>query len=418
MSSPSPATPPDPLSETGWAETGWAETFERRYGPTVFLLFVALVAFLTLQFCAWPQQVVKLITLGPQSLPPGSASRFLDSYLPLAADPFNAQTPSLPQSRFRILAPLLAWFLYLRGPLSGLLTWLVSLPTFYIAALLARRYLSPTNTLLFALAVASVHPFVIGDHWLGYQDVFVALFLLLGMLLHPVWATLPLVFLSMLADERALLGWPGVLCFHYAFTDRNRPGALALRRTAAAAAGALLWFLYASWLSHRLGFTFNDVYSKAAANILVQITSFPYGFFATFRAAWLFPVLGICLLFRHTPRLALVLIATLLATVYASLRVGDVSRTLGFLLPTVLLGLFFLARYRPALLTPVLLSAAILNLLSPVSTQAGENLFRIHSLPMSYFNNSETVRKTLYDYRILIEREKARNTAVPRPTEE
>lgn len=364
---------------------------EDRTSPTGFLLLCTLTAFLLLQIVASPNGVVELLFTG--AIHQNNPGRLADSYVPIAASPFSAQTPHAPQIRLRILGPLIAWLIGLSGPASGLISWIASFPAFYLIACLARKLFGPNPaasqlTLLTTCFFATLHPFVIGNAWLGYQDSLAALFILLALRLRPWWTLTPVLFLAMLADERSIAAAGLVLCWHFLQDPSDQRRTLARLRIVATIGAFGLWLCYASAMLSHLGMTPVDFVSPALVAFRDLFPKLPLHIAMAFRMGWVLLLLPFVMPIttatasRRWPA-GIALFICVAPVVASACPVADVTRVVGTAFPAVLIAIALLHRWHEAKLPYLLLAAVIYNTFTPVVTGIGSVPYVVQSAPIS-----------------------------------
>src|SRR5262249_52627350 len=122
--------------------------------------------FLLAALVAFPRDRVALFFYDARDISPDG--RFVNGFLPVAADPWNAQTPNAPPPRPRALGPALAHSPGLRGPAAELLLPLADLPLFAAVYLCVRRRLPPRDAALATALSATTLAALTSMTWLGF----------------------------------------------------------------------------------------------------------------------------------------------------------------------------------------------------------------------------------------------------------
>src|SRR5580658_8224773 len=93
----------------------WINAIERRFGRIVLLLAVVGCVTLLSVFCAFPVQIYKAFFAQLSDFSPNQ--RFVRTFMPLSIDPWHTKftTPQFQAFRHRLLGPVIAWSLGLRG---------------------------------------------------------------------------------------------------------------------------------------------------------------------------------------------------------------------------------------------------------------------------------------------------------------
>ncbi len=287
-----------------------------------------------------------------------------------------------PAMQWRLLPPVVCHALHLPGNVPLALPWLgIIAVTGYVAVLLRRRLddwqFVAGGSLLFATTSAVLVP--VG--WLGMNDAWVWLGLLVVAFGQARWA-LPLAcLLCPWIDERFLIGFP--LAWLVARHDRGIGWSWPATREA-------LWLLPYAGLRLWLG-RHDAVASEATQHYLTDriqqtillVPLAPLGWWMGLRAAWA----TVAYASWTTPSGQRLLgAATLLATLAASLALAsDLSRSVAIITPVVLLGCFRFARQFPAAAPRVLLVLGLANLLIPAAHMTYVHIDPINPLPIELF---------------------------------
>ena len=283
-----------------------------------------------------------------------------------------------PAMLWRVLPPLVAHALHLPGRTPLVLPWFGLLAATTYAAVLLRRRLDDTRfifggTLLFATTSAVLVP--VG--WLGMNDAWVWLGLLVVAYGRAKWSVPLAGLLCPWVDERFIIGYP--LAWLVARQDRNEPimGRPLL---------TTLWLL--PYTAIRLLINRQD--ESADAFVHQQLTTslqllplVPLGWWMGLRAAW--AAVAYALWNFPRSRLAgtgLALLGTLGISVSLA---SDLSRSVAIATPLVLAGCFALARRHPAQAPRVLLILGVINLLIPAAHLTYVHIDPINPLPIELF---------------------------------
>ncbi|MCX6950541.1 MAG: hypothetical protein NTX39_12870 [Opitutae bacterium] len=283
-----------------------------------------------------------------------------------------------PAMLWRVLPPLVAHALHLPGRTPLVLPWFGLLAATTYAAVLLRRRLDDTRfifggTLLFATTSAVLVP--VG--WLGMNDAWVWLGLLVVAYGRAKWSVPLACLLCPWVDERFIIGYP--LAWLVARQERNEPimGRPLL---------TTLWLL--PYTAIRLLINRQD--ESADAFVHQQLTTslqllplVPLGWWMGLRAAW--AAVAYALWDFSRSRLAgtgLALLGTLGISVSLA---SDLSRSVAIATPLVLAGCFALARRHPAQAPRVLLILGVINLLIPAAHLTYVHIDPINPLPIELF---------------------------------
>ncbi len=284
-----------------------------------------------------------------------------------------------PAMLWRLLPPLVAHTLHLPGNTPLALPWLgLFAATTYAAVLLRRRLDDPRfvfgGTLLFATTSAVLVP--VG--WLGMNDAWVWLGLLVVAFGRAPWAAPLACLLCPWVDERFIIGFP--LAWLVARLERSEP--LFGKPT-----------LYALWLVPyaliRLTVSRHDAAASESTAVFLhlQVTQslqllplVPLGWWMGLRAAWVAVAYALWDLPRTRGALAA---AILLGTLGISvLLASDLSRSAAIATPLVLAGCFALARRHPAQAPRLMLILGVINLIIPAAHLTYVHIDPINPLPI------------------------------------
>lgn len=293
------------------------------------------------------------------------------TYLRQCEDPFRKDIE--PAMLWRLLPPVVAHTLGLRGYAAFALPWLgIVVVTAYIVILARRRNENPRfvygTTLLFTASSAVLPP----AHWLGLNDAWAWLGLLAVGFGQARWALPVAVLVVPWVDERFIIGLP--LAILVRALDRGEPLGFALLRP-------VLWLL--PYLATRLAFSGDSSVAEPTRDFLryhfqqmaVIAPWAPLGWWMAWRAAWL----PIAYAIRRAPGwLAPGVAGTLLLCMALA---ADLSRSAAVLAPVMLLGVFDYARRDPVAAVRFVLLVALLNLLIPAAHITFTKFDLINPLP-------------------------------------
>lgn len=287
-----------------------------------------------------------------------------------------------PAMLWRVLPPLVAHALQLPGRTPLALPWIGLLAATVYVAVLLRRQLDDTRfvfggTLLFATTAAVLVP--VG--WLGMNDAWVWLGLLVVTFGRTAWSAPLACLLCPWVDERFIIGFP--LAWLLARLERNEP-------VAGRALLSAFWLL--PYAALRLALSQHDVGANESIRIFLgaQITqSFPLlslaplGWWMGLRAAWA----SVAYAVWDLPALRGVLVAGILffSLGISFLLASDLSRSVAITTPLVLAGCLALARRHPFTAPKFVLATGVINLLIPAVHVVGLKIDPISLLPIELF---------------------------------
>ena len=286
-----------------------------------------------------------------------------------------------PAMLWRLLPPLVAHTLHLPGRTPLVLPWLgIAALAGYVAVLHARRL--PDARFVFGgtLLCVTTSAVLVPVGWLGMNDAWVWLGLLVVAFGRAKWAPALACLLCPWVDERFIIGFP--LAWLVARLDRDEPLFGPPTLTA-------LWLLpyaairLAAGGNPATGGVSGNFVAEQVNSVRVMLPLVPLGWWMGLRAGWL----GVAYAGSSlTPGRRLLAGGTLGGTLLVTLALAaDLSRSTAIVLPAVLLGGFALARRWPEAAPRLLLCAGCANLLIPAAHVVRTHLDPISPLPIELF---------------------------------
>lgn len=288
----------------------------------------------------------------------------------LSADPFaHGDVPiPYPEHRLRLLGPLLAWGLGIKGGLGTFIPPAFNVPLLMVVYHVLRRRVPLNLTIVATLLMATTQVTMTSRTLLGYHDSMVFFFLLLAMVSPSLPGCLAAFSLALLGDPRAAVCIP-IMAVWTALESRQgwRAAGLRLLSLAILTVGFVVWSKlmlesldYGGQASERVATYLDGRYLKN-----IDFYFLPLSIGMTFKSGWLFAVAPIWLWLGRRPWPALGLLVNLLAIVAAGILVHDVSRALAFAFPFVLLGTILTYRAAPRYAVPMMSTCYIINIFTP-----------------------------------------------------
>ena len=291
-------------------------------------------------------------------------------FIGLSADPFARGTVPIPypEHRLRLLGPLFAWMLGLKGGWGTMIPPAFNVPMLAVIYQVLRRRVSIELTVVTTLFLATTQLTTTSRTLLGYHDSMVFFFLFLAMVVRSLPGCLACFSLALLGDPRVALCIPLMAVWNALETGRGwksasiRAGSLVLLTLGFVAASkvALVYLEYEGQASERLSTYFDGRYLKN-----INLHFLPISLWMTFRAGWLLAFVPFWVWLGKRPWLVLGLSVNLLAIVLAGVAVHDVSRALVFAFPLVLLGVILAHRAAPRFAVAMASTCYLVNLLTP-----------------------------------------------------
>jgi len=275
---------------------------------------------------------------------------------------------------YRIVTPIIAWLLGLRGVSGFVVQYLALIGALAVIHVVVRQQRGTAAGVLAAAAVASTFAAIWPLGYPGYPDAVTHLFVALALLPLGPAALMLCLTLAALNDERALMAFPLVALWHWTIGPRDARKLLTVGGALVVAGANYLFLRHAltvGWIGP--GITPPEEYAKMQS-FVERFTpynsnwpTFLWNVFCGFRWLWVLPFLAALSAPKHLPRyVAWLLLAYTLAAALPTLVVEDVSRSIGFLFPALLLALLFVSDMPLRLRRTLVVSLLALQLLTPV----------------------------------------------------
>jgi len=304
------------------------------------------------------------------------------SYLQQCAHPFRTDVE--PAMRWRFLPQLIAAGLRLSPRYCLLLPWLgvVLLLVGCGVALRRNSESGPKPTLAGLVLIATTAPVLCATGWLGINDAWVGIGLIVVGFSEPAVWLAAAVLLAPWVDERFWFGLPGALLVRFLVLDRP----LARSELAATGLGILPYALLRLWGWHHLASDPSGSFLRiGAGEIAFRLTHAPVGWWMALRLAAIPMFIGWTGVARQKGiGLGMLCVAAFVVPLLAlSVLAYDTMRSAGIALPWVLFGLL---RWKPeggagASLTLIVL----LQIISPVAQVTGPKVAWVSSLPIEIY---------------------------------
>lgn len=268
-------------------------------------------------------------------------------YQRMSVAPFDFSSPNPLQ--FRILTPLFAHLLFLRGEAYVLLPLAMAaiLLSAVYAYLRKRHDATPVVALTAAALLAFSSPVFLVLHFLGLVDItsYLLIWLCLATrrpLLQVVWFAL-----ALLNHESCAFALPFLAWRPWQTGEAWRRTSLRLFFLLVAAVPLLVYRLYVGSRAEILfssDFYLSFHFAEATLRSIAAIM--PVGVFQTFRLFWLLPIFAVACLWKTQRRPEALWIALVVACALAQLTIAhDVSRLVGLAFPAILFGADALRRH-------------------------------------------------------------------------
>jgi len=283
------------------------------------------------------------------------------------ANPFRPDVESV--MRWRLLPPILAHYLGLRGYWSFVIPWLGVVAFILYAACVFRRYSSDPRFVFGAtLVIATTSAVVAPVGWLGLNDAWVWLGLLVLAMEERTWPVIIACLLCPWVDERFILGAP--LAWTAGRLSRGEPlidprlGLIAVSLLPYAVVRLALSTVFGIW-TERTRFAF------ASKELLIIFRTAHMGWWMAYRAAWA-PIVLLLVKAAQPRVMTAVFVVTALITAFLSY---DQTRSAAIVVPALVAALPMLLRQWPETAPKAILALGIVNLLIPM-----QNYYDVNNL--------------------------------------
>lgn len=344
----------------------WLDRLETRLGGVATLLLVAL-AIQVISFLLYPYPLQEKL------------ERYVryQTMVVLCENPFTTEQLSEPTVRHRLLVPLLAWPLQLRGNGYLILIYSGSYLFILLTLVLLRQMLPWKQAAMTTLLLATTLAVTTTTSWPTFQDTWSNAAIVACLLLRKQWWLMgPVLYVGMLADERCITTVPLLLLWFY-FEDAPEERRKLLQQRLMSVTLAAICYAATYYGIHRLdvpseklnyyGFKEQTGFIQSILKgdvFLKQIMYAPAGLWFALRAGWLL-IIMLWWSRRKEQWFRTWLLGGLVVAVGHSLLVEDVSRVASLAFPAMLLAVVLLYRQSPRLTTQLLGVCLLVNVLSP-----------------------------------------------------
>jgi hypothetical protein len=269
---------------------------------------------------------------------------FQSRFTGLSSNPF-ARGPvdiPFPEHRLRILGPVVAWALGLRGAAGAYVPIAFNVPLLALLYLVVKRRTTPPLAVVFTLLIATTHLTMTTRTLIGYHDTMVFLCVAVAMISRSNLLSGVCFLLGLFGDPRIALMIPMIFVWTLMQSELERPTASALMRIATLGALLVIFVGLSSVLLDLLDYRaqsnqalsrYLDLeYFREVKPRFLHLTAF-----LTFKAGWLLAFAAVWFLLARRPLLALLLAANMVAIFGTGLVVYDFSRALTFCFPVLVL---------------------------------------------------------------------------------
>lgn len=272
-----------------------------------------------------------------------TGDRFRLQFEPLTHNPWTQEITESPQTRHRILGPVIGYVLGLHGHAALLITVLGGTVMLMVTYLVMRKETNAPWATWSTFLVATSQTLITSQTWIGYQDAIGGAAVASCLLVKKPWLGTIILFLGMLADERCAVAFPFVVLWHFQDGQPNHwQRAISWTLCLLAALGLWIGYFYFS-LHHFLSpeqLVGYDVGGASHRLLRKNIAILPLGFLESIRGGWMIIGYGFLILVRQ--RHWLIVVAALAGTMACLIQAGmvtDISRSASVVWPLMLLSL-------------------------------------------------------------------------------
>ena len=290
----------------------------------------------------------------------------------LSPNPFKVGAVSIPypEHRLRLLGPVIAWAIGLRGTCGVLVPIMANIPLLALVYMFIRRKTSVQMGLAATLLMATTHLTMSSRTLLGYHDSLVYL-CCMGVLLarHPLLRG-GLMFLAMYGDVRAVMICPFLLIWPDGAQPGIPPLGVMVKRTLTCALAIGVWLVSAKILLHlfqydQLATNRMQLYFAGKFFDVIKANRIHLSAFVAFNSAWFFLLVAVWEIGRRKWLWGGYLLMVLIGIAGPSVIVHDISRALVYCFPFILLGMVAIWRRSPQACTIATGMCLIFNLMMP-----------------------------------------------------
>jgi hypothetical protein len=290
--------------------------------------------------------------------------RLHHTYIPLCKDPFTRSPVGEPYVRHRILAPLIAYSIGLRG-VSGAAVPVVAI-TLMLGFLygLLRRDLPPDHAAMGVFLLGTTLAVITSQTWLGYADSLGHLGVVVCLLLGSILPLAPIMLLAMLSEERAAVAIPLIVFWHFLRESQEVRWRKAAWRCVVLSASFGLWVVCFLAMKRAFAIQWPQGFVVGLPFIKEQLTSIPAGAFYALRGAWILPIMLAAYWWRRRMLMLAAFLAAILLALGPCIGTGDTSRSMAFAFPAVVIALSELHKEDSARCRLLLETALLLNIVT------------------------------------------------------
>lgn len=259
-------------------------------------------------------------------------------YASLSINPFDFSEQN--NLRFRILTPLLAYLVGLRGSLYLIFPMIIAL--FFLSAIyyFLRQKHNSFESVLITMLVCFSSPILFLLHFQGYVDVtsYLLIYLIIIFIKNNAIRTLLLVLL-LFNHESNLFIIPGLLFLYY-INSTNRIKAIAYGGMSILLA-IIPFYYYRKFITgiSPVEYNFDMYYSQISQNINSITSHIGIGCFYSFKLFWLIPLIAIYYYWKEKNWQQLILFFLIIFGSLGQLIIAsDTSRLMGLAFPAILFG--------------------------------------------------------------------------------
>jgi hypothetical protein len=307
-------------------------------------------------------------------------------YASLSLGPFDFSEQN--NLRFRILTPLIAYLLGLRGSLYIILPLLVAIFFLGLIYRYSRKTETDVSSFLITAMICFSTPILFLLHFQGYVDITsYTLILLIMMNIRKRLLVSVLTSLLLLNHDSNVFILPAIF-YYLCITQHNKRYGIISTATIMVPA-VIIFFVYRYWVNSNSPVDFNaeNYFGQTMENIKTIAAYFPVGFFYAFKLFWILPILAFYHYWREKNIQIIILWLLILAAALGQLLIAsDTSRLIGLAFPLIIFSAFKMHHvWGQAVFQKRVFYLLIFNFLIPQYYVGQSTMIPFYPLPVSWY---------------------------------
>lgn len=276
---------------------------------------------------------------------------------------------------YRITTPTIAWLLGLHSSFALILPSVAMIILLSMIYVICYRKVGKNTAILTTLGISFTQVTLWNNAHTGVPDAVTHLAAVLCLLFTNIWGISFLVILGIMNDERFLLAMPFILLWNINISNK----VLDFRPIIKVSTGLLFGLLVSLFFRQALtvgwigdGIAMPGVYQEIWVIFLNSIQFiwnhkfwFVVNYFMSFRWLWIIPLTCLFISSNGARSYFIFFWILMLAVIFASSLVWDVSRSIAFSFPAILICVRYLNEYNASLCRNLLIASILLCLATP-----------------------------------------------------